>query len=96
MKQFNIVSAEEAARIAENETYVVVDLRTYDDYLKSHLKGAVSLPDGNLEAIHLLKQKDKKWLIYCSRGNMSFRLASKMIKDGYDVTAVSGNILTVL
>ncbi len=96
MNHFKIVTPREAVKLAATGNYVVIDLREKEEYEKGHLEYAVSMPDAKVNEIEKYNLKNKQWLLYCSRGNLSFRLASKLTRMGYQVWAVGGPIDEVL
>ncbi len=70
--------------IIEEGNYVIVDVRTFEEYRESHIKDAINIPydqiDENIEI-----DKDKKVLVYCQSGKRS-EIAFKTLKDlNYDV-----------
>jgi rhodanese-related sulfurtransferase len=68
---------------------LLVDSRNYDDYQRSHLAGAISLPLGLLESNleNFMKQvpRDRILVIYCSGYGCpdSFKLGVRLLKNGY-------------
>ncbi len=92
MNHFEIVTPREAAALAASGNYIVIDLREKEEYEKGHLEHALSMPDAKVNEIERLNLKNELWLLYCSRGNLSFRLASKLARMGYQVWAVGGTI----
>ena len=93
MNQFKIISVEDAIKKARFSDYVVVDLRSEKEYRIFHIENAISLPGGTIYDIEQMNGKDMKWILYCNRGSLSFQLASKMARRGYDVSAVRGRII---
>ena len=81
------ISTDEAVKMMETETdYVIVDVRTKEEYDKKHIKGAVLVPiadikEGNLNAI---PDKNKMLLIYCWTGRRAEESASLLAKRGYE------------
>lgn len=92
MGKFQIVDGMKAKEMADSGDYLVVDLRERELYDLYHLNNAISLPEATMEEIEQLNRRDAQWLLYCERGNLSFRLASKMVKKGYRVYAVGQTI----
>ena len=92
MERFHIIDISDAKRMAMTGMYVVVDLRSPQEYQRYHLDYAISMPDAVIEAIERMNMKNEQWILYCNRGTMSFRLASKMAQRGYHVAAVRGKI----
>ena len=83
MKKFDMISLEEAGKMAIEEDCIVVDLRGRKDYDVSHIENAINLPNASLKEIEEFDKKDK-------RGSLSFKLANEMNKVGYKVKAVVG------
>ena len=79
------VSKEEALeQIVSENNYVVVDVRTREEYLESHVVGAVNIPYDTIdENVNL--DKDKKILVYCRSGKRSSIAYETLKKIGYDV-----------
>ena len=83
MKKFDMISLEEAGKMAIEEDCIVVDLRGRKDYDVSHIENAINLPNASLKEIEEFNKKDKIWIL-------SFKLANEMNKVGYKVKAVVG------
>ena len=79
MKKFDMISLEEAGKMAIEEDCIVVDLRGRKDYDVSHIENAINLPNASLKEIEEFDKKDKIWI-----------LANEMNKVGYKVKAVVG------
>ena len=80
MKKFDMISLEEAGKMAIEEDCIVVDLRGRKDYDVSHIENAINLPNASLKEIEEFNKKDKIWILYCKRGSLSFKLANEMNK----------------
>lgn len=69
--------------LAEKE-YIIVDVRTKEEYDESHIKDSINIPydeiDGNIEL-----DKDKNIFVYCSSGNRSKIAYDTLISLGYTV-----------
>ena len=66
--------------------YVLVDVRTQDEYSAGHIPGAMLFPNEDIteqRAAAILPEKDKKILIYCRSGNRSKQAAQKLADMGY-------------
>ena len=81
MKKFDMISLEEAGKMAIEEDCIVVDLRGRKDYDVSHIENAM-----NYHYLHYYQSR----ILYCKRGSLSFKLANEMNKVGYKVKAVVG------
>lgn len=92
MNNFKIIDGKKAKEKAKSGEYLIIDLREKSEYEKEHIDTAISFPDATINDIERMNSRDKKWIVYCNRGGLSFRLAAKMARMGYDVTAVRGGI----
>ena len=94
-------------RYIEKEKSLIIDLRSKKDYMKKHIKGAVSINAEDLEnAIEnymygrtgivrtgdVLLKKNKIILLYCSRGAQSYFMCRKMSMAGFNVKSLAGGI----
>ena len=94
-------------RYIEKENPLIIDLRSETDYMKKHIKGAVSINAEDLEnAIEnymygrtgivrtgdVLLKKNKIILLYCSRGAQSYFMCRKMSMAGFNVKSLAGGI----
>lgn len=67
----------------ENE-YVIVDVRTKEEYEQSHIKDAINIPYDEIdETIDL--EKNKIIFVYCKSGNRSGIAYNTLIDLGYTV-----------
>lgn len=90
MGKFNFISIEEAKRLALEQEYIVVDLRSPEEYYQSHIENAVNLPSANINKILEFGKEEYIWVLYCRRGSLSFKLASELSDRGYKTLAVVG------
>jgi len=67
-----------------NNDYLIVDVRTKEEYNESHLKGAINIPYDEINEDTIL---DKNLLIfvYCKSGNRSSIAEEKLTSLGYNV-----------
>lgn len=75
------VTTEEAVNIMQTEeNYVILDVRTAQEFASGHIPGAVLLPNETIgtEDIPLLPDKDQLILVYCRSGNRSKQAAEKL------------------
>ena len=80
------VSSAEAAAIMEEETdYIILDVRTQEEYETAHIPGAICIPNETIgtEDITELPDKDQLILVYCRSGNRSKQASEKLAKQGY-------------
>lgn len=89
------VSSEEAATMMEEETdYIILDVRTQEEYEAAHIPGAICIPNETIgdEKIEALPDKDQLILIYCRSGNRSKQASEKLAKQGYTNIVEFGGI----
>ena len=69
----------------------IIDIRSYDLYLKGHIPGAISIEEKELlfHPNQYLNHEDI-YYIYCSSGTRSFRLSSILNHNGYHTVNVNG------
>ena len=80
------ISMKEAVSIMETEdNYIILDVRTKEEYQEKHIPGAVNLPNETIgtEDIPELPAKDQLILVYCRSGNRSKQAAKKLVALGY-------------
>ena len=85
-KTYRQVSPEEAAAMMEEETgYIILDVRTQEEYETAHIPGAICIPNETIgtEDIPELPDKDQLILVYCRSGNRSKQASEKLAKQGY-------------
>lgn len=89
------VTAEEAVNIMQTEeNYVILDVRTAQEFASGHIPGAALLPNETIgtEDIPLLPDKDQLILVYCRSGNRSKQAAEKLAQLGYTNIVEFGGI----
>ena len=85
-KTYRQVSPEEAAAMMEEETdYIILDVRTQEEYETAHIPGAICIPNETIgtDEIPELPDKDQLILVYCRSGNRSKQASEKLAKQGY-------------
>ena len=94
-ESFQRISPEEAARRMEEETgYILLDVRTREEYAQAHIPGAICIPNETIgeEAPPELPDKAQLILVYCRSGNRSRQAAGKLAKLGYTNVVEFGGI----
>lgn len=89
------ITAEEAANMMQSETdYIILDVRTGQEYASGHIPGAVNIPNETIasEAIQQLPDKEQLILVYCRSGNRSKQAAAKLVNLGYTNVVEFGGI----
>lgn len=90
------ISAEEAKQIMDSEEgYVILDVRTQEEYDESHIPGAILIPDTEIEAQaeEELTDKDQLILVYCRSGRRSKMAAEILVQLGYTNIKEFGGII---
>ncbi len=84
-----IVTPSQAKKIIEenlnNESFMIIDLRTPQEFDAGHLNNAVNLDFFSSEFENTLKKlnRDRTYLIYCKSGGRSTKAYSKMVQLGF-------------
>ena len=94
-KTYRQVSPEEAAAMMEEETdYIILDVRTQEEYEAAHIPGAICIPNETIGTgdIPELPDKDQLILVYCRSGNRSKQASEKLAKQGYTNIVEFGGI----
>ena len=69
----------------ENKGYIVIDVRSPQEYREGHIEGAISIPEYELEnrARNELIDLEKPIIVYCSTGHRSKRAQKLLEQMGY-------------
>ena len=76
-------------RVALKNTYLLVDARSHDEYIKRTLRGAVEVED-SLEEFCESISRDASLFVFSNYGNRSFSLTSELSKQGMDAYDLGG------
>lgn len=90
------ITEEEAKQIMDRqEGYIILDVRTQEEYDESHIPGAVLIPNTEIEARaeEVLTDKDQLILVYCRSGRRSKLAAEILVELGYTNIREFGGIL---
>lgn len=93
---FMSITAEEAKEMMESETdYVILDVRTQEEYEEGHIPGSVLIPDYEIKdrAQEELKDKEQMIFVYCRSGRRSKNAAEELAGMGYKKIREFGGIL---
>ncbi len=90
------ITAQEAKTLMDTEEgYIILDVRTQEEYDQGHIPGAVLIPDTEIRARaeEVLTDKDQLILVYCRSGRRS-KLASEVLLElGYTNIREFGGII---
>ena len=95
--KYRQISQEEAKKIMnEEDNYVILDVRTREEYNSGHIPDAICIPVETITADTLreLPDKNQKILVYCRSGNRSKQAADRLAKAGYTNVYEFGGINT--
>ena len=90
------ITAEEAKEIMDTEDgYIILDVRTQEEYDQGHIPGAVLIPDTEIEAKaeEVLTDKKQLLLVYCRSGRRSKLAAEALVELGYTNIKEFGGII---
>ena len=89
------ISMQEAVHMMEiMQDYIILDVRTIEEYESGHIPGAVNVPNETIlrDDIAELPNKDQLILVYCRSGNRSRQAAAKLVALGYTNIVEFGGI----
>ena len=72
---FEMIRASKLKEFIGNKEYVIVDLRSKNEYDRGHVEGAIHIPYERFENNNYYLPKQKKIIVYCERGATSFLVA---------------------
>ena len=90
------ITAQEAKEIMDTESdYVILDVRTQEEYDEEHIKGAMLIPDYEIadRAESELNDKEQLILVYCRSGRRSKNAAKQLSDMGYSNVKEFGGII---
>ena len=80
------ISMEEAVAMMETEeNYIILDVRTIEEFAEKHIPNAINIPNETIGSEELAELPDKNQLIlvYCRSGNRSKQASEKLAALGY-------------
>ncbi len=90
------ITAAEAKQIMDSqEGYMLLDVRTQEEYDEGHIPGAILIPNTEIEerAEESLPDKDQLILVYCRSGRRSKMAAEILAELGYTNVREFGGII---
>ncbi|MDO5110622.1 MAG: rhodanese-like domain-containing protein, partial [Erysipelotrichaceae bacterium] len=91
------ISQEEARDMMNSDdSYIIADVRTADEFEESHIPGAINIPVEHLAGLadDLLPDREEIIMIYCRSGNRSKQAAEILAGMGYTNLYEFGGINT--
>ena len=90
------ITAQEAKEIMDTQKgYVILDVRTQEEYDQGHIPGAIVIPHEEIteKAEAVLQDKKQLILVYCRSGRRSKIAADALVELGYTNIKEFGGIL---
>ena len=90
------ITAEEAKQIMDSEEgYIILDVRTQEEYDQGHIPGAIVISHEEIaeKAEKVLTEKDQLILVYCRSGRRSKIAAEVLAELGYTNIKEFGGII---
>ena len=90
------ITAEEAKRIMDSEEgYIILDVRTQEEYDQGHIPGATQISHEEIadKAEEVLTDKEQLILVYCRSGRRSKLAAEALVDLGYTNIKEFGGII---
>ena len=89
------INMDEAITLMEEEAgYIILDVRTPEEFADKHIPGAINVPNETIgmQEIPELPDKDQLILVYCRSGNRSKQASEKLAALGYTNIVEFGGI----
>ena len=89
------INMDEAITMMEEESgYIILDVRTPEEFAEKHIPGALNIPNETIgtEEIPELPNKEQLILVYCRSGNRSKQASEKLVALGYTNIVEFGGI----
>lgn len=93
---YSQISMEEAVtKMEEEENYIILDVRTAEEYEEKHIPDAINIPNESIgtEELPELPDKEQLILVYCRSGNRSKQASQKLADLGYTNVVEFGGII---
>lgn len=90
------ITPETAKQIMDtSKDYVILDVRTREEFDQAHIPGAILIPNDQIsaEAERVLMDKNQLILVYCRSGRRSKLAAEELVKLGYTNIKEFGGII---
>ena len=89
------IDMDEAIAMMEEESgYIILDVRTPEEFADKHIPGAINIPSETIGTAEVpeLPDKDQLILVYCRSGNRSKQASEKLAVLGYTNIVEFGGI----
>ena len=80
--------------MASEEDYVILDVRTAEEFRDKHIPGAINIPNESIGTAEIpeLPDKAQRIYVYCRSGNRSKQASEKLAQLGYTNVVEFGGI----
>ena len=75
----------ELDKIVEENNYIVVDVRTKEEYETGHVKDSINIPVDDIQSRSNELDKNKTIIVYCRSGKRSANAKEILVNQGYKV-----------
>ncbi len=85
---------EAVTMMAQEENYIILDVRRADEFAAGHIPGAINVANESIGSAQIPELPDKNQLIlvYCRSGNRSKQASQKLVDLGYTNIVEFGGI----
>lgn len=87
---FAVVYPKDIEGLRIEKGYILIDIRSKNDYRESHWEGAINYPEEYVEDYTKVLLKKRPIIVYCQHGGASMQLARLLGRKGYEVGSVVG------
>ena len=90
------ISSEESQKVISDNNYRFLDVRTNGEYSDGHIPNSIHIPLQDIQSriSEIEKIKDKKIIVYCRSGARSSMASKTLLKEGFDVSNLTGGIMS--
>ena len=83
--RIRLISSEDLHAMIQDELpFVLLDIRTPQEYADNHIRGAINIPVADLRSRYVELDKDRAIVLVCSSGNRSSLGASILLQHGFN------------
>ena len=93
-KYLQITMTEAVEMMKTEANYIILDVRTHEEYNEGHIPGAICIPNETIGSgdLSALPDKDQLIMVYCRSGNRSKQASEKLVLLGYSNIVEFGGI----
>lgn len=89
---FEMIPPKELDSYLHRQDTIIIDLRSPDEYVARHIKGAINIPYNRLKSCCMFPP-ETTLVFYCDRGSVSMAVAREYAEKGYKTKTVVGGFL---